>query len=103
MPDHLIKSEGRNLILILGNIKTIMFKFQSTKYPPHLIQEWKRRLYMYSQDRYKSVPDYHKSLCNNIDRVEHNMGAFRIERVVVSLALSGRTPPPQIDGVSDTS
>ena len=51
MANHLMISENGNPILILENIKTITFNFQSTKYLPNSIHRCKRRLYTYSNKK----------------------------------------------------
>ena len=88
MLNHLIISVDGNPNLLLGNTETIMFNFKSSKYLPHAIHDWKRRLYIYRHDRYISVLDYHKYLWNNIDVVEHNGGTIVIDKGVVDLELS---------------
>ena len=40
----------------MGNIRTIMFKFQYTKYPTHAIHNYKRFLYTYRQERVTLAP-----------------------------------------------
>ena len=70
-----------------------MFSFQSSKYPPHDIHDYKRHLYTYRQDRKTWIPDYNKSFRNKIEIVEHNGGTFGIEKGVVTLALDGLNPP----------
>ena len=65
-----------NSILLLENIKTVMFNFQSYRYPHHVIHYCKRCLYKYRQDMDTLVPDYYKSFHKNLDVVENNGGIF---------------------------
>ena len=67
MPNHIRISEYGNIIIILVNIKTAMFSFQSTNYPPLVIHDSNRLMYLYMQDNYMMVLYYHKPFQNSRD------------------------------------
>ena len=92
IPDQPTIANNGEPILLLGKIKTLMFNFQSTKYPPCATQNYKMFLYTYRQDRYTSVHDYNKSFKNNIDVIKHNRGTLGINRGVVALELTRQYP-----------
>ena len=92
MLDHPDIALIRNSISLQKKITTKMICFQSTKCPPHKIHYSIMCMYTYRQYKYTTVLYYHQSFRNNIDAMDHNIGAFGAEKGVVYLEISIQPP-----------